>query len=64
MNILIYRPDRFQAYKVHPEAVFTLKGQSFADWQRDQQTAYEYKVELLKRRLHRKPKHKVFDYWR
>jgi len=64
MNILFYRPDKFQAYKVNPEAVFTLKGQPFSDWQRDQQTAYDYKVELLKRKLHRKPRHKIIDYWR
>lgn len=40
------------------------KGQNYRDWQRDQEEVYHYKVEQIKRKLNKRPKHKVLDYWR
>ncbi|MBQ8482397.1 MAG: hypothetical protein IJ532_07965 [Alphaproteobacteria bacterium] len=65
VNVWIYWPNRRQ--KVDPELCYTPQGQSFHEWQRDQEEAYQYKVELIKRKLEaaRKPnKHFVEDYWR
>lgn len=62
MKIFIYRPDR--ANKVNPDLCYTPKGQPYRDWQRDQDVAYDYKVELIKRKLEQLPKHKIEDYWR
>lgn len=64
MIILFYRPDKYQAARVNPDACYTLGGQHFSEWQRNQNTAYDFKVELLKRKLSKKPKYKVYDYWR
>lgn len=64
MNIFIYRPERKQSRFIDPDVTYTIKGQPFSEWARDRQTVYDYKVELLKRKLHHKPKYKVYDYWR
>ena len=62
MKIFIYRPDLRN--KVNPDLCYTLNGQSYREWQRDQEVAYDYKVELIKRKLEQFPKHRVEDYWR
>ena len=64
LEIFIYRPDLYQAGRINPDAVFTIKGQHYSDWQKDQDEAYHYKVEQIKIKLNKRPKHKVLDYWR
>jgi hypothetical protein len=64
MNIFIYRPDKAFNTKVIPDLCYTLSGQNYREWQRDQDEAYQYKVELTKRKLNEKRKnaHFVEDY--
>lgn len=64
MQILIYRPDKRYHPDVNPDLCWTIKGQNFRDWQKDQQEAYIYKVEIIKRKLERKNKSFLPDYWR
>lgn len=64
INVFIYRPDKSFHPNVNPDYCYTAKGQHYRDWQKDQDEAYAYKVEILKRKLSRKPDHKVLDYWR
>ena len=64
MNIFIYRPDRPFNPNINPNYCYTLKGQNFRDWQKDQEEAYNYRVEQLKRKLSRRPSIKIEDYWR
>jgi len=59
INIFIYRPDFLQT--LDPALFYTPRGQSFDEWLRDQDEAYRYKVELIKRKLEAKNK-KCFDY--
>lgn len=68
MNIFIYRPDRGLSenkMKIEPDLCYTNRGQNFRDWQKDQQSVYDYKIELIKRKLS-KPKnsHYLPDFWR
>lgn len=54
LNVFIYRPDRGiskQAAKVLPDLCYTPQGQNYRDWQKDQDEAYNYKVEMIKRGL-------------
>lgn len=65
INVWIYWPDRRQ--KVDPDLCYTPSGQSFREWQRDQRTAYQYKVELIKEKLEerkRPNRHFLEDCWR
>jgi len=64
MNIFIYRPDKQPNQNVIPDLCYTLKGQNYREWQRDQEEVYHYKVEHIKRKLNKRPRHKVLDYWR
>lgn len=64
LDIFIYRPDKQPDKNVIPDLCYTLSGQGFRDWQKDQEEVYAYKVEQIKKKLSRKPKHKVYDYWR
>jgi len=64
LEIFIYRPERQPNPNVIPDLCYTLKGQNYRDWQRDQEEVYHYKVEQIKRKLNKRPKHKVLDYWR
>ena len=64
MNIFIYRPDRTPNKNVIPDMCYTLDGRNYRDWQRDQEEAYNFKVEMIKKNLNKKPKYKVYDYWR
>lgn len=64
MNIFIYRPDKMQAPEINPDLCYTTKGQSLREWQRDRDEVYSYRIEQIKRKLHKKPVHKVEDYWR
>lgn len=60
--IWIYRPDRMN--KVVLDCLYTTKDRNFRDVQKDKDEAYQYKVELIKEKLAKPPKHKVLDYWR
>lgn len=54
LNVFIYRPDKGiskQAAKVLPDLCYTPHGQNYRDWQKDQDEAYQYKVEMIKRGL-------------
>lgn len=65
VNIFIYRPDRQPNENVIPDLCWTAKGQNFREWQADQQTLRDYKVELIKKKLStKKNSHFVEDYWR
>lgn len=64
MNIFIYRPDKRFHPNVNPDCCYTIKGQNYRAWQKDQDEAYAYKIEIIKRKLGERPKHKVEDYWR
>ena len=64
LNIFIYRPDKFRGYRIPQDAVFTIKGQPLAEYQRDMQIVYEHRVDTIKNKIYSKPKHKVPDYWR
>ncbi len=64
MKIFIYRPDKKFHQAIRPEMCYTLSGQSYPEWQRDMEEAYNYRIEMIKRRLNKRPDHKVEDYWR
>lgn len=64
MNIFIYRPERTPNKNVIPDMCYTLDGRNYRDWQKDQEEAYNFKVEMIKKNLNKKPKYKVYDYWR
>lgn len=64
LDIFIYRPDKQFHRNVNPDYCYTVKGQNFREWQQDQETARQYKVECIKIKLSQKPDYKVFDYWR
>lgn len=64
MDIFIYRPDRTPNKNVIPDMCYTLDGRNYRDWQRDKEEAYNFKVEMIKKNLNKKPKYKVYDYWR
>ena len=52
IKVWIYRPDLRQ--KVDPFLCYNSKGQSFGEWQKDQETIYQYKVEQAKRAIEMK----------
>lgn len=64
LDIFIYRPDKQPNRNVIPDLCYTLSGQHFREWQQDQETAKQYRVECIKIKLSQKPDYKVFDYWR
>lgn len=64
INIFIYRPDKRNHPDINPDCCYTLNGQNYRDWKKDQDEAYAYKAEQIKRKLSEKPKHQVEDYWR
>lgn len=64
MNIFIYRPDKRNHPNVNPDCCYTLNGQNYRDWRKDQDELYSYKAEQAKRKLEQKPDYKVWDYWR
>ena len=64
LNIFIYRPDRAPHKNINPDMCYTHNGQPYRGWQIDQEEAYQYKVELMKRKLNQMPDYKVLDYWR
>ena len=67
LKVWIYRPDLRPHPKVDPDLCYDLKGQNFRDWQRDEQTVYDYKVDEIRRNLKeaaRPHKHYLEDYWR
>lgn len=51
LNIFIYRPDKAPDLRVIPDLCYTLSGQNYRDWQKDQEEAYHYKVEQIKHKL-------------
>lgn len=63
MKIWIYRPDKANR-NINWSGVFDAKGRSWIEYERDEGTAYDYKVELLKKKLRTKHKHYIEDYWR
>lgn len=64
LNIFIYWPNKRFHPNVNPDCCYTVNGQNYREWQKDQDEAYAFKVEMLKKRLVQKPKHRVEDYWR
>lgn len=64
MNIFIYRPDRGFNRNVKPECCYTLRGKSYHEWQKDQDEAYAFKVEIIKKKLTEKKSSMIEDYWR
>ena len=64
LNFFIYKPFRMQSSKINPDLCYTLSDQPLAEWQRDERTAYDYKVAKILERIERIPDHQVFDFWR
>lgn len=62
--ILFYRPDRMQSRVINPDLCYTLDDRPLADFQRDEQTVYDYRVKKIKEKIEGIPEHKVFDRWR
>lgn len=62
-NVWIYRPDKFCS-KITPSGLYKTDGQTYHDWKRDQETAYDYRVRKIIQKLEGKPAHQVYDYWR
>lgn len=63
MKLWIYRPDKANR-NLNWSGVYNADGRSWAEHDRDEGTAYDYKVELLKKKLRTKRKHYIEDYWR
>ena len=53
-----------QSRVINPDLCYTLSDRPMAEWQRDEQTVYDYKVKLIKEKIDEIPEHKVFDWWR
>jgi hypothetical protein len=65
VDIFIYKPWLKPNENVVPDLCYTLKGQNFRDWQVDQTTVRDYKIEQIKKKLStKKNPHYVEDYWR
>ena len=62
--ILFYRPDRMQSKVINPDLCYTSDDRPLAEFQRDEQSAYDYKVKKIKEGIEDIPEHKVFDWWR
>ena len=65
-NVFFYRPDMVnpKGKKINPDLLYTASGQCFAEWQRDEQTVYDYRVKMIKQKIEDIPEQKVFDFWR
>lgn len=63
VKIFIYRPDKANR-NINWSGVYHVSGQSWLEYDRDRDEAYQYKVELLKKELSRKHKTYLEDYWR
>lgn len=63
IDIYIYRPDKANNRYINPDWLYTARGQNFRDWQRDKEEEYQYRVEKIKERLARPPKHRVREVW-
>ena len=63
LKLWIYRPDKANR-NINWSGVFSAHGQSWLEYERDNNEAYQYKVENLKNRLQTKKKHYIEDYWR
>ncbi|MBQ8465277.1 MAG: hypothetical protein IJ545_04630 [Alphaproteobacteria bacterium] len=57
VNIFIYRPD-LAAVGVIPELCRTLDGQTYCDWQRDQNEIYQFKIEQAKHEIAKRQRFK------
>lgn len=67
MTVWIYRPDRHPHPNIDIALCYSPKEQSYYEFQRDQEEAYQYKADLIKQKIEakRRPnKHFVEDYWR
>ena len=64
LNFFIYRPDRMQSKVINPDLCYTADDRPLAEFQRDEQTVYDYRVKLIKEKIDDIPEHKVFDWWR
>lgn len=53
-----------QGKNINPDLLYTVDDKPFADWRRDEQTVYDYRVKKIKEKIEYIPKHKVFDWWR
>ena len=64
IKIWIYRPDLRQ--KVDPYLCYNAKGQCFGEWQKEQETVYQFKVEEAKKTVEARTtpnRHYVKEYW-
>lgn len=64
LNFFIYRPDRMQSRKINPDLCYTVDDRPLSEFQRDEQTAYDYRVKKIKEKIDGIPEYKVFDWWR
>ena len=63
LKLWIYRPDRANR-NLNWSGLYNANGQSWPEYDRDEGEAYQYKVELLKKKLNKKHKHYLEDWWR
>ena len=53
-----------QSKVINPDLCYTADDRPLAEFQRDEQTVYDYRVKLIKEKIDDIPEHKVFDWWR
>lgn len=64
LNFFVYRPDRMQSKVINPDLCYTINDRPLTEFQRDEQTVYDYKVKMIKQKIEDIPEQKVFDFWR
>ena len=64
LNIFIYRPDRMQSRVISPDLCYTASDIHYSEWQRNEQTAYDFRVKKIKEKLDEIPDYKCLDWWR
>ncbi len=63
MKVWVYRPDKANR-NINYSGLINATGQSYPEYDRDKNEAYQYKLELLKEKIGRRNKHYVEDWWR
>lgn len=66
IKFFIYKPYMAspKLKNINPNLLYTMSGQTFPEWQRDEQTLYDHKVSKIKEKINKIPEHKVLDWWR
>lgn len=64
IKVFVYRPDLGLPSRksVDLGLLYTLEGQSYLEWRREQDMLYEYRLQKAKEKSEEKPEWKVFSY--